>query len=126
VAIDPDLAAHIQRLEAELVSPEVWQSLSELEARMSPDFVEINSEGLLHREDLISIILGADPGVWRTEDFTARELAPTVVLVTYRHLIEDDDGSTPTVALRSSIWRHEDGAWRMVHHQSTRVLDSDE
>ena len=126
MAIDPDLAEHIQRLEAELVSPEVWQSRPELEARMSPDFVEINSGGLLHREDLISIILGADPGVWRTEDFTARELAPTVVLVTYRHLIEDDDGSVPTVALRSSIWRHEDGGWRMVHHQSTRVLDSDE
>ncbi len=126
MAIDPELAEHIQRLEAELVSPEVWQSRPELETRMSPDFVEINSEGLLHREDLISIILGADPGVWRTEDFTARELAPTVVLVTYRHLIENDDGGVPTVALRSSIWRRDDGAWRMVHHQSTRVLDSDE
>ncbi|HEY5684708.1 MAG TPA: DUF4440 domain-containing protein [Acidimicrobiia bacterium] len=126
MAIDPELAEHIQRLEAELVSPEVWQSRPELETRMSPDFVEINSEGLLHREDLISIILGADPGVWRTEDFTARELAPTVVLVTYRHLIENDDGGVPTIALRSSIWRRDDGAWRMVHHQSTRVLDSDE
>ena len=126
MAIDPELAEHIQRLEAELVSPEVWQSRPELETRMSPDFVEINSEGLLHREDLISIILGADPGVWRTEDFTARELAPTVVLVTYRHLIENDDGGVPTIALRSSIWRRYDGAWRMVHHQSTRVLDSDE
>lgn len=126
MAIDPELAEHIQRLEAELVSPEVWQSRPELETRMSPDFVEINSEGLLHREDLISIILGADPGVWRTEDFTARELAPTVVLVTYRHLIENDDGGVPTVALRSSIWRLEDSVWRMAHHQSTRVLDSTE
>jgi hypothetical protein len=31
------LVEHLRRLEAELVSPEVWQSRAALEARMTPD-----------------------------------------------------------------------------------------
>jgi hypothetical protein len=123
VVVDPDLVEHLRRLEAELVSPEVWQSRAELESRMAPDFIEINSAGILDREALISLILGADPGVWHTEDYVARQLAPTVVLLTYRHLV-DDDGGDPMLAVRSSIWCRDDGEWRMALHQSTRVLDS--
>jgi hypothetical protein len=124
VAVDPALLEHLTRLEAELVSPEVWQSRAELESRLRSDFVEINSGGVLHRDDLISMILGDDPGVWHTDGFVATELAPTVVLLTYRHLI--DDGGEPMLVLRSSIWCRDDGAWRMALHQSTRVHDSHE
>ena len=70
------------------------------------------------------MILGAYPGVWHTEDFVARELAPTVVHLTYRHGIDDEDGGKPTIHIRSSIWRSGNDAWRMVLHKSTRVLDS--
>ena len=51
---------------------------------MSQDFIEIGSGGILSREGLISIVLGTDPGVWHSEDFVARELSPTVALLTYR------------------------------------------
>jgi hypothetical protein len=45
MTVDPDLVEHLRRLEAELVSFDVWQSRAELEARISPDFVEIGSGG---------------------------------------------------------------------------------
>lgn len=73
---DSGLVERLRRLEVDLVSPEVWQSRAELEARMSPDFLEIGSSGILSREGLISIILGTDPGVWHSEDVVARELSP--------------------------------------------------
>jgi glyoxylase I family protein len=118
---DPDLVAHLRRLEAELVSFDVWQSRAGLEARMSPDFIEIGSGGILTRAGLISIILGTDPGVWHAEDFAVRELAPTVALVTYRSLIDRGDGGPSLIALRSSIWRREDDRWRIEFHQITRL-----
>lgn len=123
MAVDPDLVEHLCRLEAELVSPDVWQSHAELEARMVPDFIEVNSGGILSRDGLLSEILGADPGVWETDDFVARELAPSVVLLTYRQTIDGEAGGEPVVAIRSSIWCHENGAWGMALHQSTRLLD---
>jgi hypothetical protein len=119
----PELAEHLRRLEAELVSFDVWQSRAELEARMSPDFIEIGADGVLTRDDLISIILGTDPGVWQAEDFAVRELAPTVALLTYRSVRDQGDGSPPRIALRSSIWRREDDRWRMELHQITRLED---
>ncbi|MBA3876754.1 MAG: DUF4440 domain-containing protein [Anaerolinea sp.] len=118
---DGDLVEHLRRLEAELVSADVWQSRAELEARMSPDFVEIGGGGPLDREGLIGIILGTDPGTWQAEDFSVRELAPTVALVTYRSVIDRDDDRPPLIALRSSIWRREDERWRMELHQITRL-----
>lgn len=104
MTVDPDLVEHLRRLEAELVSFDVWQSRAELEARISPDFVEIGSGGLLDREGLIGVILGTDPGAWQAEHFTVRELAPTVALVTYRSVIDQGDGAPPLIAFRSSIW----------------------
>ena len=119
---DPDLVEHLRRLEAELVTVAVWQSRDELEARISPEFVEIGPDtGPLDREGLIGIILGTNPGTWQGEHFTVRELAPTVALATYRSVIDRGDGSPLRVALRSSIWRRDDDRWRLEFHQITRV-----
>ena len=47
---EPELVDHLRRLEAELVTSEVWRSRAELEARISPDFVELGSNGPIDRE----------------------------------------------------------------------------
>jgi hypothetical protein len=118
---EPELVEHLRRLEAELVTSEVWRSRAELEARISPDFVELGSNGPIDRERLIGLILGTVPGVWQAEDFTVRQLAPAVALVTYRSVIVRDDGGPPLIALRSSIWRREDDDWRIEFHQIARA-----
>jgi hypothetical protein len=43
------------------------------------------------------------------QDFATRELAPDVVLVTYK----------TASALRSSIWKRIGGKWQMIFHQGT-------
>ena len=118
---EPELVEHLRRLEAELVTSEVWRSRAELEARISPDFVELGSNGPIDREGLIGLILGTEPGAWQAEDFTVRQLAPAVALVTYRSVIVRDDGGPPLIALRSSVWRREDDDWRIEFHQITRA-----
>src|SRR2546428_4430196 len=117
---EPDLAKHLRRVEAELVSPDVWRSRVALEARMTPDFVEFASAGRVYDQAaLVEEILGKEPPPIRVEDFTVRELAPAVALVAYRSVIDRRAGDPPTIALRSSIWRREDGRWRMTFHHWT-------
>ena len=115
---EPDLAEHLRRLEAEIVSPAVWQSRDALEALMTPDFVEFASAGRNYdRTSLVEALLGQVPPPIGVEDFTMRELAPDVALVTYRSVIDRPGGEPPSVALRSSVWcRQDDGRWRMTFH----------
>jgi len=114
------LAEHLRRLEAELVSPEVWRSREELEARMTPDFIEFASEGRIYdRSALVTALFGNVPPAIQVEDFTVRELGHEVALVTYRSVIERAVGEPPAIALRSSIWRREGGTWRMTFHHWT-------
>lgn len=46
-------------------------------------------------------------------------LSATLALATYRLTLSSADGFTHTHTLRSSLWRREDGAWRMIFHQGT-------
>ncbi len=117
---EPTLAERLRRLEAELVSPEVWASRGELEARMTPDFVEFASAGRVYdRSALVSELFGKVPPPIQVDDFTVRQLGPNIALVTYRSVIERSDDEPPAIALRSSIWQREDGGWRMTFHHWT-------
>lgn len=88
MVVASELVELLRRLEAEMVSPEIWQSREKLEARMTPDFIEVGSGGAINREELIGVIHGTVPGSWQAEDFSVRELAQTVALATYRSVIE--------------------------------------
>ena len=87
---------------------------------MTSDFVEFASEGRVYdRSALVAELFERVPPPIQVEDFTVRELAPEVALVTYRSVIERPGGEAPAIALRSSIWRRQDGSWRMAFHHWT-------
>jgi len=89
MTVEPDLAERLRRLQAEIVSPAVWQSRDALEALMTPDFVEFASAGRTYdRTALVEALLGQVPPPIGVEDFTMRQLAPGVALVTYRSVID--------------------------------------
>src|SRR5437867_1069966 len=115
---EPTFAERFRGLEAELVSPEAWASRGELEARMTPDFVEFASAGRVYdRSALVAELFGKVPPPIQVEDSTVRQLGPDIALVTYRSVIERSDDEPPAIALRSSIWQH--GGWRMTFHHWT-------
>jgi len=89
MADDPELAEHLGRLKAELVSAEAWPSRDALEALMTPDFVEFASRGrVFDPEALVAEILGQVPPPILVEGVAVPELGPDVALVTYRTVID--------------------------------------
>jgi hypothetical protein len=117
-ADDMELAAHLRALEESLLRPEVRKS-AQLVALLAVDFVEFGSSGEVYsRADLVGLLQAESPSVQTTSDFRLARLGPDAALLTYRI---HRHGEPPVHTLRSSIWRRERGAWRMVFHQGTRT-----
>ncbi len=121
MAADPDLAAHLRRLEGLLLDPGVRRSRARLEELLAPDLVEVGSSGRRwDREGIIAALADEERAAVRIEEFAVRLMGPAVALVTYRSLHESG-ACAPAIALRSSIWRRDDAGWRLAFHQGTRV-----
>ena len=118
----PDLPAHLQHLEEELLRPEIRSSRTELEARLAPDFLEIGRSGRVYdRAALIETVASegdAGSAVARVDDYSVRLLTPEVALATYRTALAVTDGAS-AATLRSSIWVRDGDGWQMVFHQAT-------
>lgn len=116
-SIDPGL---FRRLEERLLDPAVRSSEADLASLIAPDFVEFGGSGRVYDRDRVIAALQSEPWADRSlSDFTAREIAPGAVLVTYRVSRRDPAAGTTIGSLRSSIWIWRDGNWQVVFHQGT-------
>lgn len=87
---------------------------------LSADFLEVGASGRVYdRAAAISMIARGASARRRIEDFHARPVSRTVVLVTYSAVRLGEDGAPASRSRRSSLWRREKGEWRMVFHQGT-------
>ncbi len=106
----------IRALELRLLDPAVRGSAEELERLLCDDFREFGSSGRVYTKEEAIALLVADPAVPQDfSDFAAMVVAPGVVLATYR----------AKGAVRSSVWRLEDGRWRLYFHQGTHAGDGE-
>jgi hypothetical protein len=113
-----DIERQLLRHEQDLMQLATRSSRKKLEAFLAEDFVEIGSAGNVYdRESVISALLLEQPVAWSIVSFKAREVTEGVALVTY--IATKGDGQS---ALRSSLWRRDEGKWKMVFHQGTRIL----
>jgi hypothetical protein len=110
-----DFAAVIA-LERRLLDPEVRRDPATLSALLHDDFCEFGATGRVHdRAGVIDALLAGGGLTANAFDFRAVGLSPDVVLLTYR---------TDSPSLRTSIWsRGAGGAWRLLHHQGTRIVE---
>jgi hypothetical protein len=102
----------ILALEQRLLTPEAKASAAILDDLISEEFREFGASGRVYDKARIVALLVADPTLSTGPsivDFRIAELAPDVVLATYRL----------GKALRSSVWRRERGTWRIFFHQAT-------
>jgi len=102
-------------LEEELLLPEVRKSATRVAALLAEEFVEIGSSGRIY--DKQRIIDQLQQEQWTgplptISDFSARQLAPDLVLAIYR-IVESN-------TVRSSIWKMTSIGWQMVFHQGSR------
>ena len=114
-----DLKEHIKHLEEKLLMPEVRSSKTELKKLLADEFFEFGSSGrVLYKDEnfeggigIINVTLS---------DFDIHPLSDNIILATYRTYNED----TKQHALRSSIWKLNEGVWKMVFHQGTKTDSS--
>jgi len=118
----PPEADHLRGLEEALLKPEVRRSADQVGRLLADDFIEFGSSGrVFDKAQVIEALKQEAPdaamGIVLT-DFSARQLAPEVMLVTYRtHL--SGPNAQPGYKLRSSIWALLQGRWQMAFHHGT-------
>ncbi|QMV19177.1 DUF4440 domain-containing protein [Granulicella sp. 5B5] len=108
-----DLATHLIELERCLHTASTRQNAANL---LSDDFREFGASGRIWDKPTMLVSLAAEEHYPITSDhFVFQELAPGLALLTYT-------ATTPTRrSLRSSLWRLEDGHWRVLFHQGTVI-----
>ena len=87
--------------------------------RLATDFLEIGASGTIYDRAaaIATMKSGANPATApRIENFETRFVGVNLVLATYF----DASGGVR----RASLWRCEDGDWRLAFHQGTRVEDA--
>ena len=100
-------------LEVSLHTSEVRNSREKLDSLLSDDFMEIGASGATYRkEQVINSLLKEAPSEIHAKDFEFRKLSNDLSQLIYR-------SESTRRAIRSSIWRLEDGQWRMLFHQGT-------
>jgi hypothetical protein len=116
----------LRQLEERLPQASNRKSPHEVAGLLAEEFVEFGSSGRVYdKRGVIDLLRGEDPVQLAMSDFTARRLAETVVLVTYRSTRHGPADAPAARSLRSSIWKLIEGQWQMVFHQGTPALGSD-
>ena len=117
-----DLEHHLFGLETRLLEPQTRGDAAALATLLAPDFVEFGSSGrVFDRSSIIAALSGEAPAEYTISEFKLLQLGEGVALVTYR--LSRRTGQNTSDSLRSSVWRHVDGIWKMAFHQGTRAID---
>jgi len=111
----------LRALEESLWRPETRFDEDWMRRVLHPDFFEIGRSGRIYD---LAATLAAEAAPFETvlplPDYTVREPAPGIALVTYVSRVVHDDG-VELAANRSSLWVHDGTAWRLHFHQGTPV-----
>ncbi|CAM4049361.1 DUF4440 domain-containing protein [Mesobacillus zeae] len=115
-----NLKDHIKQLEENLLNPEIRSSRTQLKKLLADDFFEFGSSGkVLYKDEDI-----ADDGIgivkMKLSHFEIHLLSDDIVLATYRIFNEISNQHS----LRSSIWKLNEGVWKLVFHQGTKTEPS--
>lgn len=116
--ISERLKKHIFSLENELLKPEVRLSAEKINELLSKGFFEFGSSGRIYNYT-DGDVFDDNGATYEMEDFKAYRLDYSCMLATYKAIKKDAEGNVTSVTLRSSIWKHSRGAWKMVFHQGT-------
>lgn len=109
----------LKDLETALLTEEVRTSYEKLDVLLHSDFLEYGSSGRVYtRSDVLERLPASSPLKYSVSNFEAIELAEGVAQTRFVTDRENTDGSH-TVSLRSSIWKIENGDWKMYFHQGT-------
>jgi hypothetical protein len=107
-------------LETELQKDEVRISVERLDELISDDFKEITSSGdVTNKQDCFVNLPSAPKIDFIMTDFQTRELTPDLVQSFFKTEKTVIETGKKSFSKRSSIWKNENGKWKMIFHQGT-------
>lgn len=120
-----DLTLTLSRLELELLQPGTRTNAVCLGELLHPDFEEVGRSGHVYSRDEVLQALPSEAlaGTIQASAFAATLLSPGVVLLRFRTVLEQPDGTRTKHSLRSSIWLLNQGRWQLRYHQGTAAND---
>lgn len=119
-----DTASELIAAEQAMLDAQRRDDIDAVAEHLAADFEEFGSSG--RRYDRASVLLalrGSQLESACATDFHVRALDAAHALVTFRVSLRRDGRERHS--LRSSLWRNEDGAWRIVFHQGTPCAADD-
>jgi hypothetical protein len=115
----------LRQLEERLLQPEGRRSAQDVADLLADEFVEIGSSGrVFNKQQILESLQHEEPTQRSMTEFRSTLLAPGVILTMYRVIRLNRSDAPLLSSLRSSIWRLQDGRWKMVFHQGTPAADS--
>ena len=120
---------HLRGLEEMLMDPRVRSSPEKVADLIADEFLEFGRSGRTYDKTSVIRMLSEEAAFGgsiapQMRDFMARELAPDVVLLTYRTVGQSPDDGWAIHTLRSSVWKMIGGRWQIIFHQGT-LADAD-
>lgn len=100
----------------------VQNDMSILEALLSSEFEEIDSNGnLATRQTAVEWLISKDNTIrWQLEEFRIKILSDELILAIYSAMKLDTVNSMGRGAIRTSIWRQQKDQWQMLFHQVSK------
>ncbi|MBB5316116.1 nuclear transport factor 2 family protein [Tunturibacter empetritectus] len=117
------IADHLKSLEERLLDPTIRRDSEAVAAHLTDDFLEFGGSGRVFDKAAILEDLQDEPPRPPSllSDFKTRELAPNVILATYKATRRNAAGEPIGQSWRSSIWTHVNGQWQITFHQGTPI-----
>ncbi len=117
-----ELSNTIYNLETALLKPEVRNSIEQLDNLLANDFREFGSSGLIYtKEDMLKRLpSNTDKVVFTVSNFQVIPISENVALSTFKTERTTNDIEKIS-SLRTSLWRNEEGVWKIFFHQGTPI-----
>ncbi len=117
------IASHLKGLAEQLLQTSVRQNTDLLTTIIADDFIEFGGSGRVFDKASILEDLKNEPPrpASLLTDFKTRELAPGIILATYKATRRNEAGEPVSQSWRSSIWTHVNGQWQITFHQGTPI-----
>jgi hypothetical protein len=110
----------LKKLEPIFHHPEPGMTRKDFEMMTAESFYEVGASGRIYSREYVLDVLeerlkNPQEDKWETENFHCLEIAKRNYLLTYK-LIQGK-----RITRRSTIWRKDNGNWKIVYHQGTIV-----
>ncbi|MEK6684818.1 MAG: DUF4440 domain-containing protein [Pseudomonadota bacterium] len=117
------ITEHIKQRELKLLQIDLKADPALIDDLLSDEFEEISGSGQVNsRNNVVYWLRNKDNHIqWLLIDFRIKVLTDDLVMAIYTAQKLSDPDSTSKGSMRTSIWKCQEGNWRMLFHQASKI-----